>query len=717
PPEIAETLIVESGIERPGTVVGLYKLLEQIGEGGFGTVFMAQQDSPIRRRVALKILKPGMDTKQVVARFESERQALALMDHPNIARVIDAGSTLSGRPFFVMELVRGEPITTFCNERHLSVADRLSLFQDVCFAVAHAHQKGIIHRDIKPSNVLVTVSDDKPLVKVIDFGIAKATTGPLTDKTLFTEFRQLLGTPLYMSPEQAEQSGVDVDTRTDIYSLGVLLYEVLTGRTPIDPKRLSSAAWAEVQKIILEEEPSRPSVLVSSLRPEILPRAHQRSSDASRLSQMLRGDLDWIILKAIEKDRSRRYSTVNGLAADIERYLHHQPVEATPPSRIYQFRKFVRRHRSLFAASVAVLVTLLLGLIATGYTAKVALDQQARAEARERQAVRAATAAGASILLPEAEAMNLADGWQQEIAEMRAIGNESDALLSETQFTVWMASWLAQHGQADRAEKMLASIYDRARQELGYSAPTFLALCNLRIQINEAHRHDATLSADCYADLLQAVAATTGEGETVSLLPQYAEILVRAGRAEQAVAQLNRYIDRQSKDPLPPSQVDVKRLRAAIDSLMSGGQIEMRLLQQVQALCDTGSIASAVSNPNDDPELVADLRTLQGSWRSNFWKNGKLVERTQVTFDGTSCRTEWMDDQDEIVRGRTGKFELSRSGGVKVLTIYLDNSPQTGGAFVYHLGDRQLRTVSGMLTNHPSLPDVELRVFNRMEQH
>ena len=229
-------------MEQPGAIVGPYKLLEQIGEGGFGTVYMAQQDYPIRRRVALKIIKAGMDTKQVIARFESERQALAVMDHPNIARVIDAGSATSGRPFFVMELVRGEPITKFCDQRRLALSERLRLFQDVCSAVEHAHQKGIIHRDIKPSNILVTICDDKPIVKVIDFGIAKATSGRLTEKTLFTEFRQLLGTPLYMSPEQAEQSGVDVDTRTDIYSLGVLLYEMLTGRTPIDPKRLSTAA-------------------------------------------------------------------------------------------------------------------------------------------------------------------------------------------------------------------------------------------------------------------------------------------------------------------------------------------------------------------------------------------------------------------------------------------------------------------------------------------
>ncbi len=425
-----ETRVHTSGTEQPGAIIGPYKLLEQIGEGGFGTVYMAQQDAPIRRRVALKIIKPGMDTKQVIARFESERQALAVMDHPNIARVIDAGTAISGRPFFVMELVRGEPITRFCDQRKLTLRDRLSLFQDVCSAVEHAHQKGIIHRDIKPSNVLVTVCDDKPVVKVIDFGIAKATSGSLTDKTLFTEFRQLLGTPLYMSPEQAEQSGVDVDTRTDIYSLGVLLYEMLTGRTPIDPERLSTAGWLEVQRMIVEEEPSRPSVLVSSLRLG----ASQGSlllKDKSQLSAMLRGELDWIVLKAIDKDRSRRYPTASQLAEDIERYLNDEPVEATPPSRVYLLRKFAKRNRGLLAASMAVLATLLIGIIATGYAAMTALDLKAQAESRERQAVRAATAAGASMLLPEAEAQRLADGWLAEIEELKAKGKEEQSLLSQ----------------------------------------------------------------------------------------------------------------------------------------------------------------------------------------------------------------------------------------------------------------------------------------------
>ncbi len=395
-PKISSSGLAEVRIsEGPGSVVDRYKLLEKIGEGGFGVVYMAQQSEPIRRRVALKIIKLGMDTKQVVRRFEAERQALALMDHPNIARVIDGGSTETGRPYFVMELVRGDPITEYCDQKRLPVRERLELFQQVCRAIEHAHQKGIIHRDIKPSNVLVTIADDKPLVKVIDFGIAKATSGELTNKTLFTEFRQLLGTPLYMSPEQAESSGVDIDTRTDVYSLGVLLYEVLTGRTPLDPKKLNSAAYGELQRMIVEDEPSKPSVMVtSSLAAEISEVAKRRGIEPSRLGQMLRGDLDWIVLKAIDKDRSRRYSTASHFAADIERFLQDEAVEATPPSNVYQLRKFTRRHRGLLGTAAAIFLALVVGLVATSISAAWAIrsEQAARvalqkAEANERSAV------------------------------------------------------------------------------------------------------------------------------------------------------------------------------------------------------------------------------------------------------------------------------------------------------------------------------------------
>jgi serine/threonine-protein kinase len=345
--------------ERPGTVIGPYKLMEQIGEGGMGLVFVAEQQQPIRRKVALKVIKPGMDTRQVVARFEAERQALALMDHPNIAKVLDGGQASSGRPYFVMDLVKGLPIADYCDQAQHTPRERLELFVHLCQAVQHAHQKGIIHRDLKPSNVLVTLHDGTPLVKVIDFGIAKALGQSLTDKTLFTGFAQMVGTPLYMSPEQAALSNADVDTRSDIYSLGVLLYELLTGTTPFDKERLKTLGYDELRRIIREEEPPRPSTRISTLGKAATTLSTQRKSDPRRLSQLCRGELDWIVMKCLEKDRNRRYETASALAADVQRYLHDEPVQACPPSAWYRFRKIARRNRGRLAAAAVLSVALL----------------------------------------------------------------------------------------------------------------------------------------------------------------------------------------------------------------------------------------------------------------------------------------------------------------------------------------------------------------------
>ena len=349
--------------ERPGDRVGAYKLLEQIGEGGVGMVFMADQEAPIRRRVALKVLKPGMDTKTVVARFESERQALALMDHPNIAKVLDAGSSAAGRPYFVMELVRGVCITEYCDENRLPIRERLALFIQVCQAIQHAHQKGIIHRDIKPSNILVTLHDGVPVPKVIDFGIAKAIDRRLTDKTFFTHFQSFIGTPAYISPEQAEMSGLDIDTRADIYSLGVLLYEVLTGKTPFDARELLSSGLDGMRRTIREREPAPPSTRFGMLpEAERTMTAHRQRAEAAKLVSQLRGDLDWIVLKTLEKDRSRRYATANDLAMDVRRYLENEPILARPPSATYRFQKLVRRNKLVFAGASACAAALVIAL-------------------------------------------------------------------------------------------------------------------------------------------------------------------------------------------------------------------------------------------------------------------------------------------------------------------------------------------------------------------
>ena len=373
-----------------GTRIGRYKLLQKIGEGGGGMVYMAEQQEPVRRRVALKIIKLGMDTKSVIARFEAERQALAMMDHQNIARVFDAGATETGRPYFVMELVRGVKITEYCDQNNLDTHQRLELFIQTCQAIQHAHQKGIIHRDIKPSNVLVTLHDGVPVPKVIDFGIAKAIEARLTDKTLFTAYEQIIGTPAYMSPEQAELSGLDVDTRSDIYSLGVLLYELLTSRTPFDAKKLLQHGLDEMRRTLREQEPHRPSTMVTTLQgTELTATAEHRHAEPPKLISLLRGDLDWIVMKALEKDRRRRYETVNGLAMDLQRYLNSEPVVARPPSRLYRFQKLVRRNKVVFAAVGAVAAALIIGLGASTWLLFLERAARQRAVAAEEQAEQA----------------------------------------------------------------------------------------------------------------------------------------------------------------------------------------------------------------------------------------------------------------------------------------------------------------------------------------
>ncbi len=395
--ESAPTKVAPPTGEVSGSAVGNYKLLEKLGEGGFGAVWAAEQKEPVRRRVALKLIKLGMDTRQVIARFEAERQALALMDHPNIAKVLDAGATETGRPYFVMELVRGITITKYCEQENLGTRDRLELFIKVCQAIQHAHQKGIIHRDIKPSNVMITLHDGEPVPKVIDFGIAKATQADLTDKTIYTHYDQFIGTPAYMSPEQAEMSGLDIDTRADIYSLGVLLYELLCGTTPFDGRELLNSGVDEMRKIIREREPLRPSTKLSQTLNDARQAKDKRSSqaeDAKRLRTQervtdIRGDLDWVVMKCLEKDRNRRYETANGLAADIRRHIANEPVEARPPSAAYRFQKAWRRNKVAYTAGALVIAALVFGLSVASVALRKAISSRKNAVANEAKAMSA----------------------------------------------------------------------------------------------------------------------------------------------------------------------------------------------------------------------------------------------------------------------------------------------------------------------------------------
>ncbi|QDV42394.1 Serine/threonine-protein kinase PknB [Stieleria neptunia] len=383
----------------PGTLVGPYKLMERIGEGGFGLVFVAQQQAPVRRRVALKIIKPGMESREVLARFEAERQAIALMDHPNIARVFEAGVTETAQPYFVMELVRGVPLIEFCDHHQLNMSERLELFVTICHAVQHAHQKGIIHRDLKPSNILVTLQDGRPLAKVIDFGVAKAIGQSLTVKTIYTRFASMVGTPAYMSPEQAAMSTDDIDTRSDIYSLGVLLYEVLTGATPFAPDRLQSAGFDELRRIIREEDPPRPSTRLSTLNNELASTiAVNRRLDPATLSSAMKRDLDWIVMKAMDKDRNRRYSTAGAMAEDVSRFLSDQPVDARPPSTLYRFSKFARRNKVVISTASLVACALMLGTAVSVWQAHAAIQERDEKEVALEEARAAEQVANAARL-------------------------------------------------------------------------------------------------------------------------------------------------------------------------------------------------------------------------------------------------------------------------------------------------------------------------------
>jgi serine/threonine protein kinase/tetratricopeptide (TPR) repeat protein len=521
--------------ERPGTAIGPYKLLQQIGEGGMGAVFMAEQTQPVQRMVALKIIKPGMDSRQVLARFEAERQALALMDHPNIAKVLDVGKTAAGRPYFVMELVKGVPITKYCDEHQLPPRQRLELFLPVCHAVQHAHQKGIIHRDLKPSNVLLASYDDVPVPKVIDFGVAKATGQRLTEKTMFTELGQLVGTLEYMSPEQAKLNSLDIDTRSDIYALGVLLYELLTGTTPFEKKRLRAAALDEILRIIREEEPPKPSTRLSTIE-ELPSIAARRGLEPKRLSGLVRGELDWIVMKALSKERNRRYETANGLVMELQRFLAGEPVLAAPPSARYRLGKLARKYRAVLATAAGIALLLVAGISVSTWQAVRAMKAEAQALVAQQAEARRAE----SEALAKHEALAAAEGERKarEVAQKREA--ETRAVLEFVENKVFAAARpqgqegglgrdVTLHRAIEQALPFVEQTFHeqplveaRLRSTLGTS---FWYLGEPRIAADQFQAARAIYAAHLGPDHPDTLASMMGLGNSYSDLGRYAEAL------------------------------------------------------------------------------------------------------------------------------------------------------------------------------------------------
>jgi len=530
--------------EHPGTRIGPYTLVEKIGEGGFGLVFVADQSAPVRRTVALKVIKPGMDTAQVVARFEAERQALALMDHPNIAKVFDAGVTETGRPYFVMELVRGASITEHCDCNRLSPNERLALFMNVCDAVQHAHQKGIIHRDLKPSNVLVTTRDGTPVVKVIDFGVAKAIGHQLTERTFHTNVAQLVGTPLYMSPEQAELSGLDIDTRSDIYSLGVLLYELFTGSTPFDRKRFAEAPYDEVRRIIREEEPATPSTRLSLSDETLATVAACRKTEPARLSKLLRGDLDWITMKCLEKDRTRRYQTASALAADIQNYLSGEPVTAGPPGTAYRLRKFVKRNRGAVTAVSFVLMTLLIGIAGTtwGFVREARKAEGERLARQEAQSVIKFMEDNVfAAARPELDEGGLGHDVKLRDAMKAALPKVAEGFadnpLTEARLRMTLGKTFSSLGDPATAEMQFSRARDLYAATLGADHPTTLqSMSELAHSFSDLGRQSEALAL--YEKTLNARQAILGHDhpETLSSMGAVSECYADLGRYDESLA-------------------------------------------------------------------------------------------------------------------------------------------------------------------------------------
>ena len=545
-----QTAMQTTASMRVGETIGPYTLLEEIGEGGMGSVWVAQQAEPIKRKVAIKLIKAGMDSKAVLARFQAERQALAMMDHPNIARVLDGGMTDHGRPYFAMEFVKGVPLTEYCDRAKLSVKERLELFLPICNAVQHAHQKGIIHRDLKPSNILVCLYDGKPVPKVIDFGLAKAMHQSLTEQSLYTAQGMMLGTPLYMSPEQAEHNNLDIDTRTDVYSLGVILYELLTGGTPLEKAQMKQAAINEIMRLIKEVEPPKPSTRLtgSASLPSV---AAQRSIDPKQLARSIAGDLDWVVMKALEKVPSRRYETANGLAADIQRHLSGEAVVAAPPSTAYRFKKFIRRNRVMVTAGGAVAVALLIGMVAFAWQAQVARDQRdiavlaQKSEATQRKL---ADVARIEAQTQQAKAQEQEAGArkQAEIAEEVKKFLETDLIAQANVFAAVVS------GDKPEPDLKLVTAIDRAATKISErfdDQPQLEASVRQAIASSYVGRglyYNAQLQLERVCELYRAELAKDKSDETqstaaenyIDTLMELSEIYVEQGQLKKAVSPL-----------------------------------------------------------------------------------------------------------------------------------------------------------------------------------